>query len=334
MPDLKPRVSVIIPSYQNAKELPRAVISVLNQDYSNFEIVIIDNASTDGTPKICSTFAASEPRIKWKTLVQNLGPAGARNEGVKIARGEFIAFLDADDEWLNGKLATQVEILDSFPAIALVFCDGYLFDEKSNKKSLISKINKIQKKNVEFTPIDTKRPIYRLDGDVRTAIFRGNFINLSSVMLRKEAFDLLGGFDQSCYGMEDLDFWVRLARKSKFAYLFERVIICYWRSLSLSRMTEKRISELLEYYFRCYSSTEFSDLKSATQANLYYCYKLLILHYSDRWRPIRALNAFRESLQVQFYPSLFMYSLLSFLGNIPLRIKNEIINPFFERLQS
>ncbi len=108
-------VSVIIPSYQNGDELPHAVDSVLAQNFTNFEIIIVDNASTDDTPAICSQLVLRDSRINVIRLEHNRGPAGARNAGIEKAGGKYLAFLDADDVWLEDKLRAQVTILEKDP---------------------------------------------------------------------------------------------------------------------------------------------------------------------------------------------------------------------------
>lgn len=326
-----PRISVIIPTYQNAAELPRAVRSALAQDLAAIEVIIIDNASTDDTPQVCADLAQQDARVRVLRLDVNAGPAGARNAGAKIAREEFLAFLDADDEWLPGKLAEQVAVLDAQPALALAFCDGVLLDEQSGEETPISVINKVFQKRVTFTPLDAERRVYRLDGDLRAEIYRGNFINLSTVVLRRADFEQQGGFDPACYGMEDLDLWLRLAARGPFAYWYAPKVICHWRPASMSRMTEPRIRKLIGYYLRCLHDPAFADVIDTTRQNLYFCYKQLIILFAYQWRPLRALHAFRESLRVCFSPGLLVYALLSILGPLPILFKLYVINRLFRK---
>ncbi len=330
---IAPRVSVIIPTYQNAKELPRAVQSALAQDLAEIEVIVIDNASTDETPRVCAQLAQQDKRVRPLRLEVNAGPAGARNAGAKAARGEYLAFLDADDEWLPDRLSAQLAVLDAYPQVALAFCDGMLLDEQSGKQTPISVINKVFQKRVSFTPLDETRRLYRLDGDLRAEIYRGNFINLSTVVLRRADFERLAGFDPACYGMEDLDLWLRLAARGPFAYHYQPGVICHWRPGSMSRMTEPRIRKLIGYYLRCLQDPAFSDLLATTRHNLHFCYKQLIILFAYQWRPLRAMRAFAESLRVRFSPSLLAYALLSFLGPLPVLFKLNVINPLLGKLR-
>ena len=324
-------VSVIIPSYQNGEELPQAVDSVLEQDFTNFEIIIVDNASTDDTSAICSQLLLRDSRINVIRLEQNCGPAGARNAGVEKARGKYLAFLDADDVWLANKLGAQVAILENDPDVSLVFCDGILIDEQSGEERIISDINKVFKRPLGLTKIDDSKPVFYLQGDARSELFRGNFINISSVLLRKDVFAALGGFDERCFGIEDFDLWVRLTKRYQMVYWFQMKIRCNWRPASLSRMNESRMREIVGYYLRCYHSEEFRDLKAISLENIYNSYKLLILHFAKKWKPKKAFEVFFESLGIHFFPKLLFYALLSLLGNFPIFVKTKILNPMFRK---
>ena len=105
-----PKVSVIIPTYNRQKLLPKAIKSVLNQTFKNFELIIVDDGLTDNTKEIIKEFQKRDPRIKY-IWQENFGaPAGPKNTGIKNSKGEYIAFLDDDDEWLPEKLERVIEI--------------------------------------------------------------------------------------------------------------------------------------------------------------------------------------------------------------------------------
>lgn len=117
--ECNPKVSLIITTYNRARLLPRAVNSVLNQTYGDFEIIIVDDCSTDSTQDVIQSFA--DPRIRWFTHEVNRGLSATRNTGIANARGEYIAFLDDDDECTPNRLADQVSILESNPEIGMVY---------------------------------------------------------------------------------------------------------------------------------------------------------------------------------------------------------------------
>ncbi len=119
----QPLVSVILPTYNRAHTLGRAIRSVLEQTYANFELIVVDDGSTDNTEEVVKSFA--DPRIRFLRHEHNRGVSAARNSGIKVAQGEYIAFNDSDDEWLPQKLKRQMEIFDKDKTgdIGLVLCE-------------------------------------------------------------------------------------------------------------------------------------------------------------------------------------------------------------------
>jgi len=127
------KVSVVIPAYNRASLLKRAIESVITQTYQDFEIIVVDDASTDNTEAIVSelAFEHSDHKIHYVKHIHNRGEAGARNSGVKAATGELVAFLDSDDEWLPEKLWAQIDFLKTHKADG-VFCECYI-SERGNE---------------------------------------------------------------------------------------------------------------------------------------------------------------------------------------------------------
>ncbi|MFQ5650649.1 MAG: glycosyltransferase family 2 protein [bacterium] len=119
-------VSVIVPTHNRSTMLERALMSIVRQDHENLEIIVIADNCTDDTKKVVEAIA--DPRIIYVPLVKNAGGAQARNFGLDLANGEFIAFLDDDDEWYDGKLTRQIQLLQSHPDAALVSCNFDRFD--------------------------------------------------------------------------------------------------------------------------------------------------------------------------------------------------------------
>ncbi len=118
-----PKVSVIIPTYNRASMIERALLSAQNQTLKDIEIFICDDASTDKTGQVVKPYLEKDTRIKWLINPKNQGPGAARNLGLKAAQGDYIAFLDSDDEWLPDKLAKQVERMEKEPPeIGVCFC--------------------------------------------------------------------------------------------------------------------------------------------------------------------------------------------------------------------
>src|SRR5712692_3480948 len=183
-------VSVVIPTFNSADYVVQAIQSVLAQTYQEFEIIVVDDASTDNTEELLRPFA---DRICYVRQDRG-GQSAARNRGILQARGELIAFLDADDLWRPTKLARQVEYLKCHPEACLVYTDftrGPL--PGSNNESRLR----------DFKPRDP--------ADVFHGLLEENFIATPTVMVRRSALARSGLFDPTLRGSEDLDLWLRLA---------------------------------------------------------------------------------------------------------------------------
>ncbi len=131
---MTPRLSVCIPTYNAASFLPDAIRSVLSQSFRDYELIIVDNASTDGTDRIVASF--SDARIRYYRNTENIGAPANGNRCLEYATGQYIKFLCADDALLPGLLNKQVEILDASPSIGLVTCDMYVTDENLQNRRL------------------------------------------------------------------------------------------------------------------------------------------------------------------------------------------------------
>lgn len=199
-----PRVSVIIPTYNRAELLPRAVQSVFAQTLADFELIIVDDASTDNTEAIVAGFA--DPRVRYFKHSTNQYAAGARNTGLEEAAGEFIAFLDSDDKWLPHKLADQVAQLDEAGPDWVAGYTGALVNMKGgvNERS-------------------ETRPEY--EGDVLSDYLLGRFtIWTPTFIFRRDVLHAVGPFDASLIRGEDVDFYLRVLQQGKLACLTEPAV--------------------------------------------------------------------------------------------------------------
>lgn len=178
-------ISVIIPTYNCAQYLPKAIESVLNQKFKNYEIIVIDDGSQDSTKNVIKHY---QKYIQYVYYQENHGVSYARNIGIKKAQGKYIAFLDADDLWLSDKLKIQIECFEKYPEIGLVFSDVIVLDENKEEKKY--KIRNF-KKNIE-------------------SLIQNNFITTSSVMIKKECFEKVGMFNTNFFIAEDYDLWLRI----------------------------------------------------------------------------------------------------------------------------
>ena len=183
-----PTVSVIIPAYNQSRYLGQAIRSVLAQTYASFEIIVVDDGSTDDTRQVATGFA--DARVRYVHQL-NRGLSAARNTGIRHARGELLTFLDSDDLFLEHKLATLVGALEKNPALGLVAGGAILIDEHGE---LVGEV------------FDEGLPANLSD------LLLGNPLHVGSVLLRREWQERVGFFDETLRSYEDWDMWLRLAR--------------------------------------------------------------------------------------------------------------------------
>ncbi|MEO8407580.1 MAG: glycosyltransferase, partial [Oxalobacteraceae bacterium] len=189
-------------------------MSVLNQDYPNIELIVVDDGSKDGTPDAAEKF---DRRVK--VLRQdNSGPAAARNRGIAAASGDFIAFLDADDIWLPGKLALQVQYLQAHPDVGVVF-GGFLRWYPQTGSSFMSAL---KPENLD-SPL---KLVPEHSGWIYKDILLDSVICIITAMVRRSVIETVGSFDESLRTGEDYDFWLRVSRQFRTAG-FDRTLAYY-----------------------------------------------------------------------------------------------------------
>ncbi len=192
-----PRVSIIIPAYNSARYVGAALQSVLDQTCRDYEVIVVDDGSTDDTKTVVLSVGGPVRYIHQS----NQGPSPARNTGISAAAGEFICFLDADDVWTPEKLNTQLDFMERNPRIALVFADSEEFDEQGVQcASLLSKSR-------FYSEIVSRAVV----GRAFQKLLLENFIPTSTVMVRRQCFDTTALFDTTLKAAEDRDMWSRIA---------------------------------------------------------------------------------------------------------------------------
>ena len=192
MPDLtKPSVSVITPAYNTARYLGETVEAALKQSFSDFELLIVDDGSTDETPALARALAARDRRVRVHTS-PNRGPAAARNTAMAMARGRFFALLDSDDIWTPEYLAEQLRLLENCGTASIVTANAINLGGRFDGQPLWSATSGV------------------LTLSLQDIIERENAVCIMSVF-RREVFETIGGFDPLFTGNEDYEFWIRAA---------------------------------------------------------------------------------------------------------------------------
>ena len=199
----KPIVSVIIPTYNREEVLPRAIKSVLNQIFKDFELVIVDDGSTDNTKDVVKNF--NDDRVKY-FYQKNQGVSAARNLGIKKARGKYIAFLDSDDEWLPEKIEKQISLFKNNTSLDFIGCKRIVVNNKKEYKEKID-FNKEEVSSKKYFKLSLK-------GNLRTVCLT------SGLVVKRKIIEKVGFFDKNLPSGQDLDMWWRIFEKGgKFDFV-------------------------------------------------------------------------------------------------------------------
>lgn len=210
----KDGVSVIIPTYNRADLLERSVKSVLKQTYKNWEIIVVDDGSTDNTEDIIKKL--NDVRVRYIKNEKNLGAAASRNQGVEFAKYGYVAFQDSDDVWRIDKLEKQMTYLHQNTDYDMVYCS--FLKHYSNGGSLVVPNNQIGER----------------EGDMYATLLVNNVIGTPTVLIRRNVFLECGGFDTELRAIEDWDFAVRVARNSQIGFVPEILVDAYETQGSIS----------------------------------------------------------------------------------------------------
>ncbi|MDD4138029.1 MAG: glycosyltransferase [Methanoregula sp.] len=203
----KPVVSVIIPVYNGQRYLAETIDSVIAQNMTDWEIIAVNDGSTDRSPAILEEYTRKEPgRIRFVT-VKNGGVSRARNAGVALARGTFIAFIDQDDLWAPEKIGQQVAQFNNNEKLGLSFTNESIIDETGTV---------VLENVLKLGP--------RQHGKIFECLLFDNFIPISSVMVKKELFLNAGGFNPAFSLAEDYDFLLKIARVAPVDYINEPLL--------------------------------------------------------------------------------------------------------------
>jgi glycosyltransferase involved in cell wall biosynthesis len=238
-----PTISIIIPTFNRAKLIERAIISLLTQTYQDFEIIVVDDGSTDNTRDVVFSFGN---QIRYMRQ-DNRGPSSARNAGISASRGKFVAFLDSDDYFMKPNLEIKMSFLESNPQVGWVYSDWQYVDEKGND---------IDKGSLKFRYSEKV-----LNGNIfEELIKRRNFISPCTVVIKKSVLDDVGHFDPLIPSQEEYDLWLRTSIKYPVYYIDQVLVNVTLHPASLSKDFTKwaqgnsiiadKLKDLLPYDFK------------------------------------------------------------------------------------
>ena len=217
-----PPVSVVVPTYNRGPAIAPTLDSVLAQTTRPLEIVVVDDGSTDGTGQWVQKHYADQPLVR--VIAQpNGGVAAARNQGLQEARGEFIAFLDHDDRWHPEKLQKQLEVMQARPEVGVVYC---LWQQVAENGELIPGHDELKDDPDWMLP----------RGAIFNVLIKRNFlISMSVPLVRTALAREVGGFDPATVPCDDYDLWLRLSRRTEFAYVREVLVFYQYHQHQQSR---------------------------------------------------------------------------------------------------
>ncbi len=223
MQSLKPKVSIILPTFNRAHHLPDTVQSVLHQSYSDFELIVVDDGSTDHTEQIIRDIQTHSLHLKYIRLPENRGIGFARDQGLRHACGEYIGWIDSDDPWLPGKLKEQVRIMDSHLDIDILFGDYLNFDHIQNKETTL--FNSCRHLLEALPKQKLEEGVYLVEKDLERVILVQTLVSIPTAIFRTDLFQRTGSFDIALRIGEDLEFFFRAVLfGARYAYLDKAVM--------------------------------------------------------------------------------------------------------------
>lgn len=221
----RPLVTVLIPAYNAAQTIGRALDSVFRQDYPSFEVIVVNDASRDDTARVVEQYG--RPEITVYTLPENRGECGAMNYGLERAKGEFVAFLDADDQWMDSKLAKQMPLLEANPRMTFVSC-GCLF---------------VDRDGTPFREFGLSFPFQ--PDKVWRGLLAATFVAKPCVIARRAALTQVGAFDPALAVAGDQDMWIRLAMAGEVGIVKELLVKAFDTPNSLTKKYATRTMEFV-----------------------------------------------------------------------------------------
>lgn len=193
---MNPLISIVVPVYNTEQYIAETIQSVIDQTYDHWELLLIDDGSTDGSAAIMKSFAENDPRIHYFHK-ENGGQASARNDGIKKSKGAYVGFLDADDLWLKNKLTQQIKELETYQPDFLYGLGYYYYPERDPQLETYDWISG-ERSGLDFFKV----------------LYHSCAVNTNTVLVKRELFEAVGYFDESQHlrGTEDWDLWMRIAK--------------------------------------------------------------------------------------------------------------------------
>lgn len=312
-------VSVIIRAFNRGHSIAQAINSALEQTYGDFEILVVDDGSTDDTAEVVESF--SDSRIRLLRHDTNRGVGAACNTGIAAAKGESVAWLDSDDLWRPEKLQQQVQFLQQHPEVDAVFSDVCIHDKNKEVPSLIEHMKAFQRclrgKRREREIVLSQREMY-------LCLLQEIPIKPTALLARRSVFDEVGRFDEGARSGEDWEFFLRLARVSGFGYIDRPLADMNWTPDSTyHRFWENDKTFLVEVFERERRRLR-KDLEAfnAARRGLFVHFKSLGYYYVEVGRFRDAAKTYLRGFQATRRPEMIFQAGAAF---IPVELRRAVM---------
>jgi glycosyltransferase involved in cell wall biosynthesis len=262
-----------MPSFNYARYLPAAIESVLSQSYTDLELIITDDCSTDGSREIVERWRRLDHRVVPVFHNVNRGLATARNSGLAVSSGEFVALCDADDVWLPDKLKIQMECFKGQPELGVVHSDSAIIDGDGNLTG--QRFSSLLHGKGQIT-----------SGNLFEALCKRNFLCVPTVILQREAMKYAGGFEENLRSLEDWVCWAKISRKYPFHYVDEALVQYRIHGTGLSSNPQGMASNRVKAFRFLLQS--FSDISPYLRSQMLYSLGVSYLETSESREAARA----------------------------------------------
>ena len=296
-----PTVSVITPTYNRMGLLTEAIASVRAQTFPDWELIVVDDGSADETPRLLEAYARRDARIR-PVRQPNQGLSAARNAGLRVAKGEFVAFLDDDDLWLPEKLQVQVAFMHARPELGMCYSSVHLLSSRTGTTWVIP-----------------RRP-----GTTYRDLFERNSIHVPTAFVRRSCLDAVGHFNPQLRICQDFELWLRIARRYPIGFI-DRPLASYRRHEGA--MTASLIPDYLEH-IEVLKVAELDPTLGVTEALRR---KRIAFYYYKAARLLLEESRYREAARhfanaVRYYPAIGQA--MKWDGQTGWRLTVRWLNPY------
>lgn len=271
------KASVVIPAYNRADYLPEAISSVLAQTFADFELIVVDDGSTDNTAPVVRSINDTRLRYLYQ---ENRGVSAALNTGWRAARGEYVAIIGSDDAWLPTLLEELLARAESDSNIGVVFARAQGMDADGNALTQLCGTQG------------------RFVGQTLKSLVYGDFVCPIAVLLRRDALERIGGYDESLIGNEDWDLWLRIAKHYEIAYVPKILARYRFHTKNMTRTDSTRMEQLMQdrvrvldkFFAQSDVNSDILDIKPIAYRNVY-------LDWTIRYLERRAFRSAAQTFQ-------------------------------------